>query len=79
MHIDLSAARQTVAELAEELAKLDGREVDESPTRAGNRDRTQLTRAMLRASHLANRASVQTMDVYHDFKVRDWKDGAPRE
>ena len=71
MRIDLSAARQTVAELAEELEKLDGREVDETPTRAGVRNRSELTRTLLRASHLGDRAAVQTMDVYHDFKMRD--------
>ena len=71
MRIDLSAARQTVVELAEELARLDGREVDEAPTRAGVRNRSELTRAVLRASYLGDRASVQTMDVYHDFKMRD--------
>jgi hypothetical protein len=71
VRIDLSAARQTVAELAEELEKLDGLEVDESPTRAGRRDRSALTRSLLRTSHLGDRAAVQIMDVYHDFKLRD--------
>ncbi len=64
MRIDLSAARQTAAERAEDLARLDGREVDETPTRAGVRN-------LLRAPHFGDRASVQTMDVYYDFKMRD--------
>jgi hypothetical protein len=69
--IDLSAARETVKELAEEMAKLDGMLVDEAPTREARRQRTHVNRTLLRLSHLGDRASVEIMDAYYDFKSRD--------
>ncbi|WP_405657739.1 hypothetical protein [Streptomyces sp. NBC_00079] len=71
VEIDLSRALATARELVEELEKLDGTEVDEAPTRAARRQHVHLTRTLLRLSHLGNRASVEIMDAYHDFKLRD--------
>ncbi|WP_275560568.1 hypothetical protein [Streptomyces sp. 5-6(2022)] len=71
MNIDLSKAIGTAEELLAELKKLDGTELDEAPTRAAKRQHTKLNRTLLRLSHLGNRASVEIMDTYHDFKRRD--------
>ena len=69
--IDLSQARKTVKELLDALEELDGAEPDTAPTRAANRQRADITRRLLYLSHLGNRASVQIMDTYHDYKIHD--------
>lgn len=71
MRIDLTEAIETTQELLDELRELHGTETDETPTRAGQRQRTQLTRRLLFLAHLGDRARVQVMDVYHGFKDRD--------
>lgn len=71
MEIDLSAARTTVRELAAALAELDGETVDETPTRAGQRQRVEINRTLQRLAHLADKASVQITDVYWAFKDHD--------
>ena len=71
MKIELGDAVKTVEELLAELKRLDGVEVDESPTRAAQRQRVHLTRTLLYLSHLGDRASVQVMDAYHAFKRRE--------
>ncbi|MFG1667619.1 hypothetical protein [Streptomyces sp. Y7] len=71
MNIDLAKARATVQELAAALEELDGTEVIEKPTREARRQNSNTSRTLLRLSHLANRASVEIMDEYHDFKQRD--------
>ncbi|TDD23805.1 hypothetical protein E1287_38625 [Actinomadura sp. KC06] len=71
MKIDLHDAVATVEELLAGLRELDGTEIDEAPTRAAQRQRTNLTRSLLYLSHLGDRASVQVMDSYHAFKTRD--------
>lgn len=71
MRIDLTEAIKTTQELLDELNQLHGTEVDEAPTRAGQRQRTQLTRRLLFLAHLGDRARVQVMDAYHGFKDRD--------
>jgi len=76
LQIDLSAVRETVRELAERLEELDGTIVDEAPTRAGSRQRTEISRALQYMAHLGNKSSVDTMDVFYAF--RQW-DGDPRD
>lgn len=71
MEIDLSAARATVQELADALAELHGEAIDEAPTRAAQRQRTRVSRELQRAAHLANKASVQIMDTFVDFRDHD--------
>lgn len=71
MRIDLQAAVDTAEELLAGLRELNGFEPDETPTRAGRRDRAHVTRSLLYLSHLGDRASVQVMDTYHVFKIRD--------
>ena len=71
MEIDLSAARATVQELADALAELDGEAIDETPTRAGQRQRTRVSRALQRLAHLGDKASVQIMDTFWDFREHD--------
>ncbi|MDT0318540.1 MULTISPECIES: hypothetical protein [unclassified Streptomyces] len=71
MDIDLSKAIATVEELLTELKAVDGTAVDEAPTRAGQRQRTHLSRTLQELAHLGNRSSVEIMDVYYQFKRRD--------
>ncbi|MEV4033732.1 hypothetical protein [Streptomyces umbrinus] len=71
MKIDLAQARATVKELAEELEALDGTEVIPRPSRAARRQNSHTSRTLLRLAHLGDRASVEVMGVYHDFKLRD--------
>lgn len=71
MEIDLTEARAAVSELAAALEELDGTVVDEAPTRAGQRQRTEVSRTLQRLAHLGNKTSVQVMDVYYAFKDRD--------
>ncbi|MFJ6901547.1 hypothetical protein [Streptomyces hokutonensis] len=71
MKIDLTQARATVRELAEALEALDGTDVIERPSREARRLNSQTSRTLLRLAHLGDRASVEIMDVYHDFKLRD--------
>jgi hypothetical protein len=69
--IDLTQARATVKELAEELEALDGTEVLERPSRVSRRENSHTSRTLLRLAHLGDRVSVEIMGVYHDFKLRD--------
>ncbi|MEV7395008.1 hypothetical protein [Streptomyces sp. NPDC091215] len=71
MKIDLTQARATVRELAAELEALDGTEVMERPSREARRQNSNTSRTLLRLAHLGDRVSVEIMDVYHDFKLRD--------
>ncbi|WP_329555255.1 hypothetical protein [Streptomyces sp. NBC_00696] len=71
MKIDLTQARATVRELAEALEALDGTDVIERPSREARRLNSHTSRTLLRLAHLGDRASVEIMDVYHDFKLRD--------
>ncbi|MGW3289002.1 hypothetical protein ACWDR3_30630 [Streptomyces sp. NPDC001002] len=71
MKIDLTQARGTVQALADELAALDGTDVIERPSREARRLNSHTSRTLLRLAHLGDRASVEIMDVYHDFKLRD--------
>ncbi|GAA3838476.1 hypothetical protein GCM10022403_083710 [Streptomyces coacervatus] len=71
MEIDLSKARATVRELSAALEALDGTAVDETPTRAGRAQRTEVSRTLQRLAHLGDRASVEIMDAYYVFKERD--------
>lgn len=70
MKIDLHDAVATVEELLAGLRELDGTEIEEAPTRAARRQHTGITRKLLYLSHLGDRASVQVMGAYHDFKIR---------
>lgn len=69
--LDLRKAAETARELLAALEELDGVEPDETPTRAGRRHRADITRKLLYLSHLGNRASVEVMDAYHAFKLRE--------
>ncbi|MEV0318168.1 hypothetical protein ACIBKX_07880 [Streptomyces sp. NPDC050658] len=71
MRIDLNAAVTTARELLEALEELNDAEPDEAPTRAARRRRAEITRELLYLSHLGNRVSVEVMDAYHEFKMRD--------
>lgn len=71
MQIDLSTVRQTVQELAERLEELDGTVVDEAPTRAGSRQRTEVSRTLQYLAHLSDRSSVEVMDVFYAFRRWD--------
>lgn len=71
MEIDLSAARATVQELADALAELDGEVIDETSTRAGQRQRVRVSRALQHLAHLGDKASVQIMDTFWDFREHD--------
>jgi hypothetical protein len=71
VHIDLSKAIETVEELRDALEELHDTEVDEAPTRAAHRQHVRLTRTLLYLAHLGDRANVEVMDVYHDFKRKD--------
>lgn len=71
MQIDLSAVRQTVRELAERLEELDGTVVDEAPTRAGSRQRTEVSRSLQYLAHLGDRTSVEVMDAFYAFRRWD--------
>jgi len=71
VQLDLSKARATVQELAEVLAALDGEEVDDAPTRAGQRQRVRVSRTLQHLDHLARKASVEVMDVFWEFKPHD--------
>lgn len=71
MKIDLHDAVATVEELLAGLRELDGTETEEAPTRAARRQRTHISRTLQYLAHLGDRASVQLMDTYFDFKVRD--------
>lgn len=71
MKIDLTQARATVKRLAEELEALDGTEVLERPSREARRQNSHTSRTLLRLAHLGDRVSVEIMEVYHDFKLRD--------
>ena len=71
MKIDLHDAIETVEELLAGLRELDGTGVDEAPTRAAHRQRTNFSRTLLYLSHLGDRASVQVMAAYHMFKPHD--------
>ncbi|WP_282795229.1 hypothetical protein [Streptomyces sp. CC224B] len=70
MEIDLRKARQTVRELAERLEELDGVEPDAAPTRAGQRERSEVSRSLQYMAHLGNRVSVEIMDVFCAY--REW-------
>ncbi|SEB60044.1 hypothetical protein [Streptomyces melanosporofaciens] len=71
MEIDLSAARETVRQLAERLEALDGRTVDPAPTREGSRQRTEVSRTLQHLAHLGDKASVEIMEVFYDFRGWD--------
>ncbi|MEU5001516.1 hypothetical protein [Streptomyces sp. NPDC021622] len=71
MRIDLHDAVATTRELLAALEKLNEAEPDEAPTRAARRRRAEITRELLYLSHLANRASVEVMNAYHGYKLRD--------
>lgn len=71
LKIDLSDAIATTEDLLERLRALDGAEPDEAPTREARRQRTRSSRELLLMQHLATKASVQIMDVYHGLKIRD--------
>ncbi|MGW7515340.1 hypothetical protein ACWGJ2_07060 [Streptomyces sp. NPDC054796] len=75
MKIDLSTARETVKRLADALEELDGTAVDEAPTRAGQRQRTEVSRTLQYLAHLGDRSSVEIMDAYYAFKRRDESTG----
>ncbi|MEU6355688.1 hypothetical protein ABZ896_41290 [Streptomyces sp. NPDC047072] len=75
MQIDLSTARQTVRELAERLEQLDGTVVDDAPTRAGSRQRTEVSRTLQYLAHLGSRSSVEVMDAFYAF--RHWDGDRP--
>ncbi|MFC8429288.1 hypothetical protein [Streptomyces sp. NPDC057253] len=75
MQIDLSAVRETVRELAERLEELDGTEVDEAPTRAGARQRTEVSRNLQYLAHLGSKSSVDVMDAFYAF--RQWDGDRP--
>lgn len=71
MQIDLSEVRETVRQLAERLEGLDGTEADETPTRAGNRQRTEISRNLQYLAHLGDKTSVQVMDTFYACKKWD--------
>ncbi|MFJ3779804.1 hypothetical protein ACIPX0_49900 [Streptomyces sp. NPDC090075] len=71
MQIDLSSVRKTVRELAERLEELDGTLVDEAPTRAGSRQRTEVSRSLQYLAHLGSRSSVEIMDAFYAFRHWD--------
>ncbi|HEY8985529.1 MAG TPA: hypothetical protein VIU15_38910 [Streptomyces sp.] len=71
MQIDLSAARETVRQLAERLEELDGTDIDETPTRAGSRHRTEISRNLQYLAHLGTKTSVEVMDVFYAFRKWD--------
>lgn len=71
MQIDLEDAIATVEELLDGLRQLDGTVADHAPTRAARRQKVEITRTLLYLSHLGNRASVEVMEAYHDFKRHD--------
>ncbi|MFF4503016.1 hypothetical protein [Streptomyces sp. NPDC001401] len=71
MQIDLSAVRQTVQDLAERLEELDGTVVDEAPTRAGSRQRTEVSRSLQYLAHLCDKSSVEVMEVFYAFRRWD--------
>ncbi|MEV8022346.1 hypothetical protein AB0O76_39810 [Streptomyces sp. NPDC086554] len=75
MSIDLRKAAETARELLAALEELGGATPDETPTRAGRRERADVTRKLLYLSHLGNRASVEIMDTYHAFKLREDRAG----
>ncbi|MFF9897751.1 hypothetical protein [Streptomyces longispororuber] len=77
MEIDLSKARETVRELAERLEALDGLEPDTAPTRAGQRERSEVSRSLQYMAHLGNRAAVEVMDVFCAY--REWDQPARRD
>jgi hypothetical protein len=68
MTIDLQAAIGTVEELLAGLRDLDGVEPDETPTRKGQRQRVEISRTLYYLAHLADRARVQVMDTYYEFR-----------
>ncbi|GAB2966255.1 hypothetical protein GCM10023080_030260 [Streptomyces pseudoechinosporeus] len=67
----MSAVRETVRELAERLDELDGTVVDEAPTRAGSRQRTEVSRSLQYLAHLGDKSSVEIMDVFYAFRRWD--------
>ncbi|AGP58349.1 MULTISPECIES: hypothetical protein [Streptomyces] len=75
MEIDLSVARETVRQLAERLEALDGRAVDQAPTREGSRQRTEISRTLQHLAHLGDKASVEIMEVFYDFRGWDRPSG----
>ncbi|WP_030669870.1 hypothetical protein [Streptomyces sp. NRRL B-1347] len=80
MELDLSKARETVRELQERLEALDGAEPDAAPTRAGQRERSEVSRSLQYMAHLGNRAAVEIMDVfctYREWDKPDQRDESP--
>jgi hypothetical protein len=75
VEIDLGKARATVQELADALAALDGEEVDEALTRAGQRQRVRVNQTLQRLDHLARKTSVEVMDVFWALKPHDTRRG----
>ncbi|MDT0307229.1 hypothetical protein RM780_09665 [Streptomyces sp. DSM 44917] len=75
MRIDLDRAVQTAEELLAELRELNGAEPDDAPTRVARRQRGEITRQLLYLAHLGDRARVEIMDAYHDYKNQDVRTG----
>ncbi|WP_075737675.1 hypothetical protein [Streptomyces acidiscabies] len=71
MQIDLSEVRETVRQLAERLEELDGTEADETLTRVGNRQRTEISRNLQYLAHLGDKTSVQVVGIFYAFRKWD--------
>ena len=75
VRIDLDKAVDTVRELLDELEELNGTEPEEGPARKERQQRAEITRKALWLAHLSDRARVQIMDAYHDYKQQDMRSG----
>jgi hypothetical protein len=68
MEIDLSAAIETTQHLLDQLRRIHGIKPDEAGTREAWRQKTKLSRDLLRLKHLSDRAGVEVMDAYWVYK-----------
>jgi hypothetical protein len=71
VRIDLDTAIQTVEQLLADLRTLNGTEPDAAKSREGRRQRVHANRELMRLAHVADRARVQVLDAYYDFKDQD--------
>lgn len=68
MRIDVGDAVAVLEEALAQLRVLDGREVDDAPTRAARRQKTEISRKLLYLAHLTDLGRVQIMDAYYVYK-----------
>ena len=71
MKIDLTAAIATTEELLTALRDLNGTEQDQTPTRQGQRQRTQINRTLMYMAHLSDKVRIQIMDQFFAAQNRD--------